>query len=310
MPERYALPGLSGMGESAQNLYISNMKSQPSSIQSYGLFGESSHLPDVMHCETIADRSALHGWELSPHRHARLHQVLLIESGGGTAHLDGNAIPLRPGQLVNVPSGHVHAFRFLEGTQGWVATLADELLDDILARVGDVRETLSRSCVIEADESITLIMGQIWREFCSDAKARALVLRGLNATLLGWVARAASVTDPQDPQRSESRIVQRFRELIEAQYLAHWRVSDYARALSVSATHLNRLTRAATGSSASELIEGRVMREARRHLAYTNLSVTTIAYAMGYADPAYFTRAFTRDAGLSPRAFRARLSTP
>ena len=50
------------------------------------------------------------------------------------------------------------------------------------------------------------------------------------------------------------------------------------------------------------------MREARRNLAYTHLGVATIAYTLSYADPAYFTRAFTRDAGLSPRAFRAQVA--
>ena len=50
------------------------------------------------------------------------------------------------------------------------------------------------------------------------------------------------------------------------------------------------------------------MREARRNLAYTHLGVATIAYTLGYADPAYFTRAFTRDVGLSPRAFRAQVA--
>jgi AraC family transcriptional activator of pobA len=55
-------------------------------------------------------------------------------------------------------------------------------------------------------------------------------------------------------------------------------------------------------------MEARLMREARRNLAYTHLGVATIAYTLGYADPAYFTRAFTRDAGVSPRAFRAQVS--
>ena len=59
---------------------------------------------------------------------------------------------------------------------------------------------------------------------------------------------------------------------------------------------------------ALRLIEARLMREARRNLAYTHLGVATIAYTLGYADPAYFTRAFTRDAGLSPRSFRAQVS--
>jgi AraC family transcriptional regulator, transcriptional activator of pobA len=47
------------------------------------------------------------------------------------------------------------------------------------------------------------------------------------------------------------------------------------------------------------------MREARRNLAYTKLSISSIAYALGYSDPAYFSRTFSRDAGVSPRQFRA-----
>lgn len=284
------------------------MNTAKEAIQSYSLFGESTHLPDVLHCETIADRSALHDWELSPHRHARLHQVLLVQAGGGTVSLDGVAWPLQPGDLVNVPPGHVHAFRFQKDTQGWVATLADELLDDILVRVGDVRATLQRARVVRAQDCVAAVMAQIWAEFSGRSLARALVLRGLSSALLGWVARALPDDATQAANSMESHLVQRFRALIETHYLSQWRVADYARALAVSPTHLSRLTRAATGASALRLIEARSLREARRQLAYTNLDITTIAYALGYADPAYFTRVFTRDAGVSPRRFRAQLS--
>lgn len=264
-------------------------------------------MPDVIHCETIAERSVLHDWELAPHRHARLHQVMLIQSGGGWAHLDDQARSLTPGCVVNVPPDHVHAFRFEPGTQGWVVTLADELLDEILAHVGDVRQLLAVCCVLESSELLTALMQQIWQEFQGRAAARALVLRGLSATLLGCVARAREAADVNGPATTESQLVQRLRLLIDQHYLEHWSVSDYARALSVTTTHLTRVTRAATGAPASALIEARTMREARRHLAYTHLGISTIAYALGYADPAYFTRVFTRDAGISPREFRARL---
>jgi AraC family transcriptional regulator, transcriptional activator of pobA len=309
-PERYATLAPQGIADSCEYLYISNMNDLHTAIQSYGLFGESSHLPDVMHCETIAARSVLHGWELAPHRHARLHQVLLLQSGGGAASLDGVTHTLRAGSLVNVPPGHVHAFRFKRGTKGWVATLADELLDEILLRVGDVRSDLGRCGVVAASPAIQLAMQQIWQEFSGRSKSRALVLRGLASSLLGWVARALAEEAPlQTPLRALD-VVQRFKLLIAEHFLAHWRVADYARALCLSPTHLSRLTRAATGESARHLIEARTMREARRHLAYTSLSISTIAYAMGYGDPAYFTRAFTQDAGMSPRAFRAQLAAP
>ena len=340
------------MAGAGQNLHFSNMPraatpAAPAAaasghpIQSYSLFGESRHLPDVLHCETIAERSVLHGWELAPHRHTRLHQLLLITSGGGVADLDGERHALAPGALINVPPGHVHAFRFEPHTQGWVATLADELLDEIFVRVGDVRRTLARPAIARADARTAQAMAQIWEEFCGRAPARALVLRGLRATLLGWAARAvadgggagaaaaaaAAAAAPDSSQApggggaaaaagatapaaaaAESTLVQRLHDLIEAHFLEHWQVADYARALAVSPTHLSRVARAATGVPAQRLVEARLMREARRNLAYTHLSVATIAYTLGYTDPAYFSRAFTRDAGVSPRAFRAQVA--
>ena len=295
------------MAETGKNLYISNMEKTLAHVQSYSLFGESTHLPDVLHCETIADRSELHDWELAPHRHARLHQVLLIANGGGWATLDGKTQALPTGSLVNVPPEHVHSFRFEKDTRGWVTTLADELLDELLVGGGTLRSELDQACVLSADTFVTQTVHQIWLEFSAQEKARALVLRGLSGVLLGWVARQLAQSTLADAKFNDSELVQRFKELIELNFKAHWTVSQYAKALSISPTHLSRLTRAANGSSALRLIEARLMREARRNLAYTNLSISSIAYTLGFTDPAYFSRVFTRDAGISPKAFRAQI---
>ena len=295
------------MAETGKNLYISNMEKTLAHVQSYSLFGESTHLPDVLHCETIADRSELHDWELAPHRHARLHQVLLIANGGGWATLDGKTQALPTGSLVNVPPEHVHSFRFEKDTRGWVTTLADELLDELLVGGGTLRSELDQACVLSADTFLTQTVHQIWLEFSAQEKARALVLRGLSGVLLGWVARQLAQSTLADAKFNDSELVQRFKELIELNFKAHWTVSQYAKALSISPTHLSRLTRAANGSSALRMIEARLMREARRNLAYTNLSISSIAYTLGFTDPAYFSRVFTRDAGISPKAFRAQI---
>ena len=295
------------MAETAKNLYISNMKIRLSNVQSYSLFGESTHLPDVLHCETIADRSVLHDWELAPHRHARLHQVLLVEKGGGSVTLDGKTHPLSQGSLVNVPPNHVHSFRFEKDTRGWVTTLADELMDELLVGVGTQRSEINQATVLQSDAFIAKTVQQIWLEFSSQEKARALMLRGLSGVLLAWVARQLAAASIGDAQANDSVLVQRFKALIEQNFASHWKVSQYAKALSISPTHLSRLTRAANGMSALRMIEARLMREARRNLAYTNLSVSSIAYTLGFSDPAYFSRVFTRDAGISPKAFRSQI---
>ncbi|MET4802930.1 helix-turn-helix domain-containing protein [Bradyrhizobium sp. LB11.1] len=289
-------------------LYYSNMKTAASAptIRVYNLFGEAGDLPDVVHCETIASRSVLHNWTLAVHRHARLHQVLLIEHGGGEATLDGRVVPLKPMQTVNVPVGHVHGFRFLPDTQGWVLTIAAEILDEALLAAEGLRGVLSRSAVVRGTPQIRATMKQIFAEHAARDFGRAHVLRALSAAMIGLVARALT-GESGTSSSSESNLFRRFETLLEQYHLERWTVADYANALAITPTHLNRVTRAATGDTASHLILNRLIREARRNLVYTNLPVSTIAYALGFEDPAYFSRVYAAATGLSPRDFRAQL---
>lgn len=276
-------------------------------ILSYNLFGESTHLPDVMHCETIAARSVLHDWKIAPHRHGRLHQVMLVETGGGTAHLEGTAIALKPMSLLNLPPASVHGFAFTKGTQGYVVTLPDDLVEELLSAAGDMRVHLRYARLVPAIAETRRTIARIWREFNGRSPGRALVLRGLCATLLGLTARAIARAST-DRDAHEAPLLRRFAALLETHYLDHWKVSDYARALGVTPTHLSRVARGATGEPIARLIAARLMREARRNLAYTSMNVTTVAYALNFTDPGYFSRAFSRAVGVSPRTFRQRLA--
>jgi AraC family transcriptional regulator, transcriptional activator of pobA len=296
------------MEGSAFVLYNSNMRSErsQSAIKVYNLFGEFGDLPDVVHCETIPSRSVLHDWTLAAHRHARLHQVLLVESGGGQATLDGRMRALRPMDLVNVAVGDVHGFSFVPGTQGWVLTLAAEILDEALLASEGLRGVLSSSAVVRGTPQIRSTMKQIFVEHAGRNFARAHILRALSATLIGLVARQLA-GGRQASGAADSDVFRRFEALLEQRHLERWSVSDYAHALSVTPTHLNRATRAATGDTASHLILNRMIREARRNLVYTNLPVSTIAYALGFDDPAYFSRVYAAATGLSPSAFRTQI---
>jgi AraC family transcriptional activator of pobA len=183
------------------------------------------------------------------------------------------------------------------------------MLDEVLAQSGDVRGTLARAAVMRADAQVGAQMKRIAAEYAGRAYARALVLRGSTAVLLGLAARLmARAGDALRAPAAGPKLLARFEALIDAHYVEHWGVADYARALAITPTHLSRLARQATGLPASRLIDDRVVREARRQLVYTNLQVATIAYALGYDDPAHFSRVFARATGMSPRRFRDRLA--
>ncbi|PHP67648.1 AraC family transcriptional regulator [Zhengella mangrovi] len=301
------------MDRLAYRLYKSNMSSTRDHhrILNFNLFGEAGDLPDVVHCETIASRSRLNDWEFAPHRHARLHQVLLVADGGGTARIEGRTIPLSPMTLINVAVGDVHGFSFMPGTEGWVVTFAAEMLDQSLIPSEGVSAALTQSFTGRAGAGECAVMEAIFAEHGSRAYGRAQMLRALGLQLLTLAARAmVGGADLSLPALGEgegnraAQLLRRFDALLEAHFFDHWTVADYASALSVTPQHLSRVLREATGEPASKAIEARIIREARRNLVFTNLPVTTIAYELGYSDPAYFSRVFTRATGHSPVAFR------
>jgi AraC family transcriptional activator of pobA len=102
--------------------------------------------------------------------------------------------------------------------------------------------------------------------------------------------------------------VTRFRALIETAFREGWCLADYAAALNVSQSRLRNACLSVTDQSPIQIVHARVVLEAKRQLRYTSQSVCEIAYALGFEDPAYFTRFFSQRTGLSPRAFRSRLA--
>src|SRR4051812_31932323 len=104
-------------------------------IPTYELYGEA--FPgtdlDVMHCETIASRSSLHGGRVRPHRHADLFQLLYVRTGEIRATLDGAGFEPRAPCLLAIPSITVHSFAFGDAMEGWVVTLPDVLIERLLA---------------------------------------------------------------------------------------------------------------------------------------------------------------------------------
>jgi AraC family transcriptional activator of pobA len=98
--------------------------------------------------------------------------------------------------------------------------------------------------------------------------------------------------------------------MVERRFRSSQTVAAYAMALHVSESRLRTACIALTGQSPVQLVHARILLEAKRRLHYTDAPVSEIAYALGFDDAAYFTRFFSRRAGLSPRAFRQRGPAP
>lgn len=273
-------------------------------IPTYALYGEQDTSQDWLHWETIEARSRLHDFRIAPHRHEHLFQVLHLTGGRAQVTLDGVVTSVRPGGVVIVPALIVHGYEFTEDVEGVVVTLLER----------DVRAAgipVTSAIVLQSEtRGVADALGRLIAEADDPGPRHDLSMRAHITLLLLAVERARNPVGPDgnaaDPAR---RHAEAFHDLVEKWFRRTRSVPDYAEAIGISPTHLHRVCRDQLGTTALALIERRVALEARRQLLFSTLSVKQIGAELGYDDPAYFTRVFTRIEGMSPDHFRKRMTS-
>ena len=279
-------------------------------IPVFKLYGETRTwpTPDLLHCESIAERSRLHDWEIRPHRHSDLVQVLYVQAGDAFLDVEGRRVAISEACVQVVPALSIHGFGFSEDVQGHVLSLALPLVEGLQQQTG-LWALSQAGCyrVGEAGAQVDALFAAIAEEYRDQAPGREVMLQSLISQLLVWIGRRALAQPDLDSSAAADKgrlHVQRFNQLVEAHYREHWTVEAYAAALGLSAAHLNALCRRLAGVSALQLINQRLLLEAKRNLVYTTLTVYQVADSLGFSEPAYFSRFFKRATGMTPKAFR------
>ena len=136
--------------------------------------------------------------------------------------------------------------------------------------------------------------------------------------MLEWLARAALLLlvrvqadhrFADQSGRGDFELFSRFRAEVERHFKEQWQVGQYADLLKASPVRLNRLCLKLSGKSAFDIAQDRLMLEACRKLTYVPASVASIAYELGFQDPAYFSRLFKKRVGATPKAFRLKATS-
>jgi AraC family transcriptional regulator, transcriptional activator of pobA len=298
---------------------MTDMPTAPAtSVPVFKLYGETRHwpTPDLLHCESIPERSRLHDWHIRPHRHADLVHVLHVARGGVELELEGALHRLQGPLAIVVPAMAIHGFHFSEDVEGHIVTLAKPLAKRLEQHLAVQATALRRadfhplSGEREAKRIATLI-GQIDEEYRYPAPGRTSLLEALIQALVVELSRLQVVAGPgakastSHHDRGHQHLTN-FQALIEAQYRQQPSIEQFAGQLGMTSAHLNTLCRRLAGRSAMQLLHERLLLEAKRQLTYTNMTIGQVADTLGFSEPAYFTRFFKRHTGHSPRDFRLR----
>lgn len=95
--------------------------------------------------------------------------------------------------------------------------------------------------------------------------------------------------------------------LIDDYYVMEREVSFYAKKMSLSEKRLGVLTKQALGYTVKNIIQQRILLEAKRLISQGTSSFKSIAFQLGFADASYFSRFFKKYSGITPEEFRISL---
>jgi len=284
-------------------------------VPNFALYGTEAEQwwMDLVHFERIPDRSSLFNWEIDPHVHDALIQVLYPVTGGGETFIDDQRWVLKPPCLIIAPARSVHGFHFHDDIDGPVITAAQRPLESLATVAApELLHYIRTPTVLTVDpgsrhaEALMPLFDAIEREAAAHAHGRAAAGMSLLVALFVQIARISQSAESSAelPRTRKAAQIERFRELLDTHCRERLPVEHYAAALGVTAGQLTRVCREVLGMSTLEAINARAVHEAQRELVYSTLSIKQVAAELGFDDEAYFGRFFKKQTGLRPTEFR------
>ncbi len=108
----------------------------------------------------------------------------------------------------------------------------------------------------------------------------------------------------QSFQSSQEILYRQYIQLVNKFYLEKRTVEEYAQIMNVSANYLSKTISKLSDKSALQIINERVLSEAKMLLCYTDFDVAEIAFQLNYSDTANFGKFFKKLTNYSPMQFK------
>ncbi len=184
----------------------------------------------------------------------------------------------------------------------FVHLMADEgIVFDVLSRVPSHFFT-SRA------EKYKKVFEDMYKYFESGVENDLMMLHSLVLRLVYMIDRdTEKIGNNSSKKSSRDLLMEQAMEFIDANFTSSICLEDIAKNVSLSPIHFHNRFRNATGKTPHDYVLERRIKKAENLLVTANLSVSQIAYECGFSSPAYFTYAFKRQKGMTPREYTKKI---
>lgn len=276
---------------------------RPSNVLS-GFHAEApcANLPELLY---VAEVWRPEKWEVHRHQHTEHWEVKLQVAGEATWQLADKTVRLTSGDLLVLPPSAPHQLMKAAKGRRHVIFLGLEPAA-IFKRVPGLEESWSRvteACVVPGAEAVRVPMRLLIREVRSDRPQRAEAIRSTLDLIAVEVGRSIVAAQERELLPRHPAVADACR-LLEEHSEKPWRLHELGRFVGLSPNHLATLFKNELGTTPHQyLLQARIAK-ARSLLKTTDMSVTDIAFEVGFTSSQHFARVFKKLESCSARDFR------
>jgi AraC family transcriptional activator of pobA len=268
--------------------------------------------PDF-YIRTFQEHRAAHPFVMEPHAHD-FYLLMLFTKGTGTHLIDFNEYEIKKGCVFFMSPSETHSWSLSDDTDGHVLFFnpAFYLMDVLPRKITQLPffnpENKMRMGYLAAADlmQVEKIIALMNAENNEPSVFKKNILRSYLDILL---FKLANILKEKEPAIPELNIIAILLSLIEKHYAEHLSTSFYTAHLHVSAQKLNALCKLQLNKTLHQLLQDRLLAEAKRLLAYSSFTVSEIAYQLNFNDNSYFNRFFKRMEHVTPEQFRDRIKS-
>ncbi len=164
----------------------------------------------------------------------------------------------------------------------------------------------------EEAKDVTAIFEKMHRELVSDYDYKEDLLRNYVMELIHSGQKLQPMATTPVTHNAADRVSAMFTELLDRQFpieQKHQQLelrtpAEFADRLAIHVNHLNKVLNETSGRTTTDLINARVVQEAKILLKQSDWNISEIAHTLGFQEVSHFSNFFRKHASVSPSAFR------
>jgi AraC family transcriptional activator of pobA len=245
---------------------------------------------------------------------AGFYHIIWFQDCNVTHWVDFKSIKIKPNSLLFLNKDVVHRFDDKEKIKGKVILFTDSFFcktenDNKFLRQSILFNDLMKISPLEIQSQVTqfnALLQLMTDEFQTlNDEFQANILQKLLHNFLLFAEREKHKQGfIKIKKGADLDYVMLFKDLLETDYKNQKQVNYYTKQIIITEKRLNQATTKILGKSPKELINERVLLEAKRILAHTNESIKEIAYYLGFKEPTNFIKYFKKNLSITPTEFR------